>query len=185
MKVLRSVLMLAALVAASVSPLTAAESIQEIERMPFDDAYRLWLQEQQTVVLKLPVFPSGSPDPKTGTFTPTTFWALTCRLGREAHMRESFFMSALVTNEWICEILETSPQLCEIYGVKSQASILFDPERGYTCPTRSYIMGPETRRKTWLEAVKKASSQQSGAANRSQPIRSETNRTPSAAGSRR
>ena len=42
MKALRLILMLGALVAASVRPLAASESIQRIEQLPFDEAYGLY-----------------------------------------------------------------------------------------------------------------------------------------------
>src|SRR6185369_7633584 len=188
MKMIRQILLLVAVFVCPVSPSALAATVQEIERLPFDEAYRLWLQEQAAVVRNLqnlPVIPSGTTDSKTGKFTPTIFWALTCRLGRDAHIQESFLVSALTTNEWVSMILETSARLCSRFGIESQAAVLFNPEHGYSSPMRDYVLGPKERRSVWLKAMKKSSSQPGGAANGSQPLPSGTNSTSSAADSRR
>jgi hypothetical protein len=185
MKMIHPILLLVAFFVCPVSPPALAATVQEIERLPFEEAYRLWLQERAAVVPNLPVMPSGATDPKTGKFTPATFWALTCRLGRDAHIQESFLVSALTTNEWVSMILETSARLCSRFGIESQAAVLFDPEHGYRSPMRDFVLGPKERRSLWLKAMKKSNSQPSGAANGSLPFRSETNPTSSAAGSRR
>lgn len=159
MNALRQILMFAAIVTISVSPLAAGRTIQEIEQLPFDEAYHLWLQEQKAVAKNLEGFPIGITEPKTGVFTPATIWVLSCRLGREAHLRESFLVSALATNEWVCEILESSPKLCERYGIESQAPVRFDPEGGYKSVPRSWMDGLDLRRENWLKAIKKTRSQ--------------------------
>jgi len=99
MKTLRLILMLLVCCACSWQPPTLAATIQEIEQLPFDKAYRLWLEEKEIFLKMLPTEPIGSTDPQTGKFTPTNFWALTCRLGREAQKHESFLLSALTTDD--------------------------------------------------------------------------------------
>jgi len=180
MKTIYPIPLVVALFVCPLNPRAQAATTQEIERLPFDEAYRLWLQEQQILVQHLPVMPSGSTDSKTGKFTPTSFWALTCRLGRDAHTQESFLVSVLTTNEYVSMILETSTGLCNRYGIESQAAVLFDPERGYHNPMREYCLGPKERRSVWLKAMKRPISQP---ADGSQPFRSQTNRTSPAAGS--
>ena len=184
MKTIYPILLLAAFFVCPLNP-PALAATNEIEQMPFDDAYRLWLHEQRDMVQRLPNRLSGILDPKTGIFTPTRFWALACRLGRDAHTHESFLVSALATNEYVSLILETSSPLCSRYGIKSQASVLFDPERGYSKPLQSFLFGPKVRQSVWLNVMKKPISQPADPADGSQPIRSETNRTSSAASSRR
>ncbi|MCX6929448.1 MAG: hypothetical protein NT154_40475 [Verrucomicrobia bacterium] len=213
MKTIFLTLMLAASFICPVSPPARAATIQEIERLPLDEAYRLWLQEQQALLQRSPdILTYGSTDPKTGKFTlssfpqlqhspviiglgttdpktrkftPTKFQALTCRLGREAHRHESFLVSALSTNEYVSMILDTSSRLCRRYGVESEAMVLFDPKSGYTCPMRDICSGLDTRRSIWLKAMAKPISQPTGPTNESLPSRSETNQTSGAAGFRR
>jgi hypothetical protein len=55
----------------------------------------------------------------------------------------------------------------------------------FTEDGKALWVGEETSHRTWLYRVTPASSEPDGPANRSQPIRTETNRTSSAAGSRR
>jgi len=174
MKTISSILMLAAFFACPLSPPALAATIQEIEGLPFDEAYQLWLGEQRDLVHHLPVIPSGTKDLKTGEFTPTTFWALTCRLGRDALAQESFLVSALNTNEYVSMILETSAKLCSRYGIASQAAVRFDPEHGYRLQTIEYGLGPEGRKTVWMKAMKSPASQPVGPADRSQPLRSNT-----------
>jgi hypothetical protein len=213
MKTIVLILVLAASFICPVSPSALAATIQEIERLPFDVAYGLWLQEQQALLQRSPDIPTyGSADPKTGKFTlcsfpqvqhspviiglgttdpkthkftPTKFQELTCRLGREAHSHESFLVSALSTNEYVSMILDTSSRLCRRYGVESEAMVLFDPKSGYTCPIRNIGSGLDKRRSIWLKALAKPFSQPTGPTNGSQTSRSETNQTSRVAGSRR
>jgi hypothetical protein len=214
MKTIHLLVLLAAFVICAIAPPALAATIQEIERLPFDEAYRLWLQEQQALAQRFPDFltygytdpksgkftmtsfpviqhspvsiMAGSTDPKTGKFTPTSFQALTCRLGRDAHSHESFLVSALSTNQYVSMILDTSSQLCRRYGIESQAMVVFDPKFGYACPMRGgCIFGPDFQQSIWLKAMAKPISQPTGPTNGSQPIRSETNQASGAAGSRR
>jgi len=166
-------------------PPTLAGTIDDIEGLSFDEAYRLWIPEQQDRVYQVPVRVSGTKDSRTGKFTPTRYWALTCRLGRDAHTHESFLVSALATNEYVIEILEASSQLCRRYGIQSQAEVRFDPERGYSGVMIQLGFDEKLRRSRWLKAMGKPISQPDGATNGSQPSRSETNHTPPAAGSPR
>jgi hypothetical protein len=182
MKIIYPILLVVAFCVCPITPEAVATTIQEIEQLPFDEAYRLWLHEQQAMVQQLPVMLSGSTDSKTGKFTPTSFWALACRLGRDAHTHESFLVSALTTNEYVSMVLETSSQLCTRYGIKSQASVLFDPERGYSQPLQAFLVGPKERRSLWMNAIMRPMAQPDGPTNRSQPIRPETNRPPAGAG---
>lgn len=158
--------------AADTKPLT----IQEIERLPFDDAFQQWLQspEIQNPDNPLLMYSMAISDAKTGKFTPTPFWALTCHLGQDAHLHESFLISALHTNENVSLILDSSPVLCSRYGVNSESVVKFDPKDGYTFVMRDSIVGPDGRRSTWLDAIKKTNSQTNGAVNQSQPIQPET-----------
>ncbi len=168
-------LVVAATMCCSIPP-TLAATIDEIEQLSFDEAYRLWVPEQQARVYQVPVRVSGTTDSRTGKFTPTRYWALTCRLGRDAHTHESFLVSALATNEYVSDILETSSRLCSRYGIKSQPEVRFDPERGYSLVMHGgLVLDPKMRRSMWLKAMAKRISQPDGASNRSQPVRPETN----------
>jgi hypothetical protein len=184
MKRISSVLLLLGLFALFLIQPAFAPTVEEIERLPFDEAYQLWVQEQAVWRL-LSSQPTIVTDLTTGKVTPTTFWALTCRLGRDAHAHEPFLVAALATNECVSKIFETSPALCKKYGVESQAEVAFNPERGYSAPMRGWVSGPDERRKVWLNAINKSTAQPQGAANPSQPVPSETNQTSSAAGSGR
>jgi hypothetical protein len=177
-------LLVAATMCCSIPP-TVAATIDEIEGLSFDEAYRLWVPEQQAQVYQIPSRRIGTTDSKTGKFTPTRYWALTCRLGRDAHTHESFLVSALATNEYVSEILETSSRLCSRYGIQSQAAVVFDSRVGYTSCIIEFGFDQRIRRSMWLKAMAKPTSQPDGATNRSQPFRSETNRTPPAAASHR
>jgi hypothetical protein len=188
MKSLCRILLLLAFVARFLTPPTLAATIQEIEKLRFEEAYRLWLQQKEALVPKSSDFAMafGSTDPQTRKFTPTSFFALTCRLGRDAHVHESFLVKELTTNNYVSMIFDASPRLCSRYEVESEAPVVFDPDRGYsTRPRGGMYLGMDVRRKVWLQAIKKANSQPIGPANGSQPIRSETNQAPPAAGSRR
>ena len=191
MKTINLTLLLLASSICNVGLPALAATIQGIEQLPFDEAYRLWLQEKETILQRSASHPSsftipgGSMDAKTGRFMPSSYQALTCRLGRDAHIHESFLVSALSTNDWVSMILDASLPLCSRYGVESQATVLFDPKHGYTNIMRGYILGADGQRRIWLKAMAKPISQPSGPANGSQPIRTETNQTSSAAGSRR
>ena len=168
-------------------------TIDEIERMSFDEAYREWLREQEALVQRIKqrtqqgvyAISWGSTDRNTGKFTPTIFYALTCRLGQDAHRHESFLVSALTTNEYVSMVLDASPRLCSRYGVESEAPVAFEPGRGYSIRMRDYSLGPDGRRRVWVEVMKKPIPQPDAAANGSQPVRSKTNSTSSTAGSRR
>ena len=177
-------LLVAATMCCSIPP-TVAATIDEIEGLSFDEAYRLWVPEQQAQVYQIPSRRIGTTDSKTGKFTPTRYWALTCRLGRDAHTHESFLVSALATNAYVSEILETSSRLCSRYGIQSQAAVVFDPRVGYISCIMDFAFDQRIRRSTWLKAMAKPISQPDGATNGSQPIRSDTNQAPPAAGSRR
>lgn len=197
-KTINLILLLGASFIWPIAPPALAATIQEIERLPFEEAYRLWLQEQEAlqqhsqaiitygavdaktgkftlsnfpVVQRCPVMiMSGSTNPKTGKFTPTSFQALTCRLGRDADIQESFLRSALATNEYVSMILDTSSRLCSRYGIESQATILFDPELGYTSVMRDFVLGPDAQRSIWLKAMVKPMSQPTGPAKGSLPF---------------
>jgi hypothetical protein len=211
MKMINLMLLLAAASAFIIASTTLAVTTEEIERMLFDQAYGLWLQEQAALVppavvtysykdpktgqIALSNFPHvehpsgvaiaiGSTNAKTGKFTPTTFWALTCRLGQQAHNHEAFLRCALATNEWVSAILDASASLCTKYRVESEAVVRFDPNGGYTELMRDYRAGPDTRKEVWLKAAAKVVSQR-GAANGSQPIHVGTNKRSGAAGSHR
>jgi len=160
---------------------TNPPTIQEIERLPYDDAFQKW---QQTSEIQYPTNASitfGTTDLKTGKFTATAFWALTCRLGQDAHRHESFLVSTLNTNAQVSLILDSSPVLCSRYAVTSEAMVRFDPKAGYAIVMRNYVSGPEVRQSVWLDAIRKTNFQTNGAGNQSQPIRSGTNGTSSAA----
>jgi hypothetical protein len=174
-------LVVATSICCSIAP-TGAAGFDEVERLSFEEAYRIWVPEQQDHVAKIPVLVSGTTDVKTGTFTPTRYWALTCRLGRDAHNHESFLVSALATNEYVVDILETSSRLCNQYGIKSEAAVWFDPDRGYSSVLIQWRHDPRWRRNLWLKAMHKPASQRDGAANRSQPVHSGTNGTSVTAG---
>lgn len=157
-------------------PPTSGATIQDIEKMPFDEAYRQWLKEAEALSQKRELgnytLPWGSTDTQTGKFTPTIFFALTCRLGRDAHVNEAFLMKALSTDDWVSMILDASSVLCGRYGVESEAPVVYDSELGYsTRPRGGLYMGPEARREIWLEAVASSNAQQksSDPANGSQP----------------
>ena len=211
MKMINLRRMLAASSVCLIASTALAATLQEIERMPFDEAYGLWLKEQGALVpppvvthsykdtktgqIALSSFPHaehppaaiaiGSSDPKTREFTPTTFWALTCRLGQEARSHEGFLQGALATNAWVSAILDASASLCTKYHIASQAVVRYDPKGGYTEVMRDWIDGPDTRKGVWLKALAKLDSQPDGSANGSQPIHAGTNTTSGAAGSRR
>ena len=132
---------------------TKPPTIQEIERLPFDDAFQQWLQ-----VPEIQRQAGGSTDLKTGKFTPTAFSALTCHLGQDAHLHQSVLVSALNTNAEVSLILDSSPVLCRGYAVNSEATVKFDPKDGYTGVMRGWVSGPEVRRSVWLDAMKKTQS---------------------------
>jgi hypothetical protein len=134
---------------------TKPPTIQEIERLPFDDAFQQWLPATEIQGPTPPWTMGGSTDLKTGKFTPTAFWALTCRLGQDAHLHQSFLVSALNTNAQVSLILDSSPVLCRGYAVNSEAMVRFDPKDGYTSVTRGWVSVPEVRRSVWLDAMKK------------------------------
>jgi hypothetical protein len=164
---------------------TRPPTIQEIERLPFDDAFQQWLRAPELTpeiqgTFKLGIM-FGSTDSKTGKSTPTPFWALTCRLGQEAHLHEAFLVSALNTNAQVSLILDSSPVLCRRYAVNSEAMVRFDPTDGYTFVMRDWVDGPDVRRTVWLDALKQTNASPNGAVNQSPPLRPETNETPSAA----
>ena len=183
MKMINLTRLLAASSVCLIASTALAATLQEIERMPFDEAYGLWLKEQAAHPPAAVAI--GSADPKAREFTPTTFWALTCRLGQEARNHEAFLQGALATNAWVSAILDTSASLCTKYHVASQAVVRYDPKGGYTEVMRDWIDGPDTRKGVWLKALAKLDSQPDGSANGSQPIHAGTNTTSGAAGSRR
>jgi hypothetical protein len=188
-----------------------AATLQEIERMPFDEAYGLWLKEQAALVpppvvaysykdaktgqVALSNVPHveqpasaialGSSDPKTGEFTPTSFWALTCRLGREAPSHELFLRGALATNAWVSAILDASASLCTKYHVESQALVRYEPKGGYTNVMRDWVDGPDTRKEVWLKALAKPAPKPDDPAAGPRPVLSEPNSPPAPAGSGR
>lgn len=170
MKTINLTLLLAACFMCPAGPPALAATIKEIERLPFDQAYRLWLQEEESLFQRSAsphsaiIITGGSTDAKTGKFTPTSFQALTCRLGRDAHTHEAFLLSALRTNEYVSMILDTSSRLCSQYGIESQATVLYDPKLGYTSVTRDFVLGPEAQRSIWLKAMTKPVSQPTSSA---------------------
>lgn len=169
MKPMLQILLVTCLVSFLLPP-TLGATIQEIEKLPFNEAYRQWLKEKKALLQKRkPTFwilPWGSSDPQTGKFTPTTFFALTCRLGRDAHAYEVFLVQELRTNDYVSMILDASSRLCSHYGVGSEAPIVFDPQRGYATRPRGAFMGIDARRRVWLQAIAKSNSQPSSPANR-------------------
>jgi hypothetical protein len=165
----------AALFAADTPPPT----IPEIERLPFDAAFQQWLQDPEQATTNV-YTAFGSTDAKTGTFTPSTFEALTCRLGQEAHLHEAFLASALSTNAQVSAILDSSPVLCRRYAVNSGAMVRYDPNDGYTFVMRGWVDGPDVRRSVWLAAIK-TNAPPNAAGNPRPPGRPESKGTPSAA----
>ena len=180
MKTFATILLLAVVVSIPQTA-RAADSSLEIERLPYDDAFHQWLQSPEIQNPTNDTIMYGSTDPKTGKSTPTPFWMLTCRLGQDAHLNESFLISALNTNAQVSLILDSSPVLCSRYGVHSEAMVTFDPKEGYTIGMRNWISGPEVRQSVWLDAIKKTNSQPNGARSQSHTIRPKTNGTSSAA----
>jgi hypothetical protein len=181
---MKKVLIISALVIAAgiFAADTQPPTIQEIEQLPFDDALQQWGQALQS-----PTNTWNSitlTDLHSGRFTPSAFWALTCRLGNAAHLHESSLVSALNSNALVSLILDTSPVLCSKYAVNSEAMVNFDPIGGYTIVMRSDVGGPDLRRSVWLDAIRKTNSQPSGARNPSRAIRPETNGTSSVADTR-
>lgn len=169
----------AALFAADPKPPT----VQEIERLPYDVAFQQWLQAPEQATTNL-LIEYGSTDLKTGKFTPTPFWALTCRLGQEAHLHEGFLVSALSTNAQVSQILDSSPVLCRRYTINSGAMVRFDPQEGYSVVMRNWVDGPDVRRKVWLDTLR-TNLPPKAAGNPGPPVRPETNGTPPAADGRK
>ena len=140
---------------------TKPPTIQEIEQLPFDDAFQQWghaLQSPTNTWNSITLT-----DLHNGRFTPSAFWALTCRLGNDAHLHESSLVSALNSNALVSLILDTSPVLCSKYAVNSEAMVTFDPIGGYAMVMRSDVEGPDGRRSVWLDAISKTNSQPSSA----------------------
>ena len=164
MKRFLSVLFVIALSGCMHRPTSSEMSTRDIEQLSFSDAYSLWRQERESLAKGCSPngsysTPTGVTDPQTGRFTPSTISALTCRLGREAHVHESFLRKELTENADVHMVLESSPRLCERYGIASKAQVLFVPGRGYVHRTTDG-WSPEVQQRVWLEAMDKTASQQ-------------------------
>jgi len=168
-------LLLIALPGCEHPPEVSELSINDIEHLPFMDAYRYWRQEMGTFAEKPSpegpyIIPTGGvTDPKTGKFTPSNFAALQCRLGKEAHLHESFLMKELAADASVHMILESSQHLCEKYGIHSMALVLLAPGQGYmTRSNNGYA--PEAQQDLWLKAMSTANSQPDSARDAASPI---------------
>lgn len=141
---------------------------REIEQLSFDDAYRLWRQEQDSITGKRSPDGSysvlvGSTDPETGEFTPSGMAALERRLGGEAHLRERFLREQLTIDAHVHRILEASARLCEKYGIASKAQVVETAEGRYSQRTTDG-WSPQVQQRLWLEAFNGTRSQPDGPA---------------------
>jgi len=178
MKRCLSVLLLAPLLGCLHKQVSPVLSVEHIEQSSFKDVYQFWRREKDS--LSRPAIPTGSTDSHTGRFTPTTFWVLTCRLGRDAHLHLSFLTKELATDADVHMILEASSPLCDHYGIDSKAQVEFVPEHDYR-HRMTDGWSPQVQQRRWLEAVNRAEFRQDGEVNGTRPIHSDRNRTSSAA----
>jgi hypothetical protein len=164
MKCLVSVFLLMTLLGCVHRPALSALSIREIEQLSFDDAYRLWRQEQNSITGQRSPDGAysvlgGSTDPKTGEFIPSGMAALECRLGGEAHLWERFLREQLTIDAHVHRILEASPRLCEKCGIASKAQVVETSEGRYS-QRATDGWSPQVQQRLWLEALNGTRTQQ-------------------------
>lgn len=155
--------------------------LREVEQSSFAEAYAAWRQEKKALAEQrgTNVFystPTGVTDSQTGKFIPSRIAALQCRLGREAHLNESFLLRELATDAEVHQIFESSPRLCEKYGIHSMALVQFNPEQGYINKLNSGY-SPQIQQQLWLKTTANVDLQTDGLTNGSQSIPSGINKT--------
>jgi hypothetical protein len=156
-------------------PAASERSVQDIEQLTFPDAYRLWQREMKTLAGNSvsggsSVMLSGTMDPATGKFTPSAMTALPCRLGLEAHLHESFLFKELSADAEVWVILESSPLLCQKYGIFSLAPVRHIPGQGYVHVNNSGS-SPQAEQALWLKAMGSANKKPAFESDKSRRVR--------------